>query len=67
MSERERPDETGQLVLGLPNRQPLRGLPAAQRAELLDVIAQMLLQAESHEAVGRTETRGSSDHSSSDS
>lgn len=35
-----------QLKLWLPDREPLAGLPAPARAELLDVIAQLLLQTE---------------------
>ena len=46
---RKRDEEPGQLSLLLPNRQALRGLPTAARAELLDVMAQLLLQAQHRE------------------
>jgi len=35
-----------QMRLPLPNRQPLVGLPSSTRSELLDAVAQLLVQAE---------------------
>ncbi len=47
--DKPRANRPKQLRLLLPDRRPIVGLPAPARMELLDVIAQLLLQAESLE------------------